>query len=80
MNEEEFKMWRDYKTEDDLKELIQVEQEMEKILKKEEKEKVNFEIFFLNKYFFFFNFDCNLIGKRTIKTRKEQTERISQRT
>jgi hypothetical protein len=40
MDDEEFEIWRDYTPDDDCKELKQLEIELEKIVKKEEKEKV----------------------------------------
>ena len=42
MNKEEFYLWRDYVSDDSLREIELIEAEMEKIAKREEKEKVFF--------------------------------------
>jgi hypothetical protein len=40
MDDEEFALWRDYIPDEDLKDITQLECEFDKILRKEEKEKV----------------------------------------
>jgi hypothetical protein len=40
MNTNEFQLWRENKSEEDLKEILLIEAEMDKISKREEKEKV----------------------------------------
>ncbi len=47
MDDEEFVLWRDYIPDEDLKDITQLEGEQEKILRKEEKEKVIYTIFLM---------------------------------
>jgi hypothetical protein len=50
MSNEEYELWRHYKPEEDLKELKQIESEYDKLMRKEEKEKVCFKLNAFNSY------------------------------
>lgn len=79
MTEEEFEIWRDYTTDDDCKELRQLEIELEKIMKKEEKEKVI--NFFPQRSIFNSNFKLKFALKereRIKNEKKKQTEYLKE--
>ena len=80
MNKEEFYLWRDYVSDESLREIELIEAEMEKIAKREEKEKVSsyLEIFCNHKQAFNLYWHVQQ-GKRASKTGENQAKRILER-